>query len=401
MVGNTRPIEVPQDDSVIRFSLQDHPIILRRSRGLAPSVPAMVNKKTSALLATGALLKSSVALSCGDYYFVSQYLGNTLVWEAQQTFTKLTTHLLKLTGIQPKAFISDTHPGYFSNTYAQELAQQYKVPIQFVQHHKAHAAAILAEHDLLETTKEVLCVIWDGTGLGDDQQIWGSEFFVYAHKKLSRVAHLPAFSVLSNDQMAREPRLSALSVLHAANIDAALLKNHFTNTEWNYYQKALQQKEVTATTSMGRLFDAVSCILGLCDKQQFEGQAAMLLEDVANQYWVQQPELTLVPYSIDWESNLWLAQLLNAIIEDGKQQPANSIAFRFHVTLIYWIKHIAAKHQINAIACSGGVWQNALLVSLATEMMANTHQLLFHQHFSANDENVSFGQLVYAQFELA
>ena len=208
-----RDITNAQDDSVIRICSQSkQKIIIRRARGLAPNYLGYSQKNQQSILATGALMKSSFTLQINNKTFVSQYLGNTSSIEAQETYRRSLEVLSGLLQFYPDRIIADKHPEYFSAELASEISLASQKPITKVQHHKAHFAAILAEHDLFDVEQTVIGVIWDGLGLGDDGQIWGSEFFKFENKEIKRCYHFDYFPLLLNDKMAKEPRLSALAI---------------------------------------------------------------------------------------------------------------------------------------------------------------------------------------------
>lgn len=399
LIGNNRPVRVPQDDSVLRLIPATNTCIwLRRARGTAPGLPSLTAPAGPVTLATGALLKSSVAIQHPPLYTLSQYLGNTLVFEAQQSYQQVAAHLLRVTQAQPECLLADLHPGYFSQNWARVEALEKEIPLHLIQHHRAHAAAVLGEHQLFDTADPVLCVCWDGTGLGDDGVIWGSECFVYHQRVLNRVAHLPEVPVLAGDRMALDPRLAALAFLSGAGLETASLQHQFTPMNWTYYQKALQQPTLF-TTSMGRLFDAVSCLLGLSSEQAYEGHAALLLESAARDWRRKNPaaEISSLTSGIAINRLFPLNELLSKLQDRKDKAEAGAIAWAFHVTLADWVQQLAEQLQISRVACSGGVFQNALLVELLQERIGS---LYLHQMLSPNDENIAFGQLLYHQYQL-
>jgi hydrogenase maturation protein HypF len=187
VVSYNREITIPQDDSVVQVSrYTGRQIILRRSRGYAPSFLARRSTLQTTVLATGAFLKSSFTLAVNGNVFVSQFLGSGESYDSQLMYRHTLEHWLNMYSIKPDVILADKHPGYFSHQYAMELAEKYAVGVQFIQHHQAHFAAVMAEHDLLNSAEPVLGVIWDGTGLGDDGNIWGGEFFKYKNKEMLR-----------------------------------------------------------------------------------------------------------------------------------------------------------------------------------------------------------------------
>lgn len=391
---HNRDITMPQDDSVLQFSSETNTkIILRTGRGLAPvqffNIPF---EKTA--FASGSLLKSSFALAQAENVYVSQYLGNTDDFDAQQNYRIVAERFLDLMHAKPQTLVCDWHPDYFSTQYAREQSLLNDVPLLQAQHHKAHFTAVLAENDLLQSNEKILGVIWDGTGLGDDGHIWGSEFFVYQNKAIERIGHFCYQPVLPGDKMAKEPRLSALS--YCLNMEAAtdLLKNKFSETEWQYYPKYMHHSTNTLHSSAGRLFDAAASLLGLCDRQSYEGEAALLLEVAAGNYFIKD-KLFDETYFVEWEDMVIdVREILRQIVDEIRnEKDKEKIALKFHFTLVKIIAAVAVKSNNRYIAFSGGVFQNTLLVDLLKLKLGEQYQLFFHQKLSPNDENISLGQL--------
>ena len=396
---------MPQDDSVWSSSpITRTAFPLRRSRGMAPSFLSYNTKSGKSILALGALLKSSFSLSTGKNTYISQFLGNTESYESQQSYRHTLEHFLQLFKVQPDCLATDSHPGYFSHTLALELAERWHIPVIITQHHQAHAAAVLAENKLLDHPEPILCIVWDGTGLGDNKEIWGGEAFLYQSCTYERVAHLPSFPILLGDKMAREPRLSALSLLYSLGLDIETIRPNFSATEWKVYTKLLgQDSQQTNTDSAGRLFDALAALLNLSQKQSFEGEAAILLEESATQYlqsrnWTTE-SLTIV------NPSLWTRTGMKLLIAEILQRPKNEasvgeLAALFHVQLAASVRLLAEEKQIRHIAFSGGVFQNGLLCDLIRKELQDIAHPYFHRELTSNDENISFGQLVLADISL-
>lgn len=409
ILTHNRPIAMPQDDSVVSVLSSGSSVILRRARGLAPAfIPAGKETPETTVLALGAEMKSAFTLAHLGNIHVSQYLGDLADFDTQERFQLVLRHLLELFKAQPSAVIGDLHPGYFTTELGQMLAEQWNVPFVQVQHHKAHFAAVLAENELFDSNEPVLGVIWDGTGLGDDRQIWGGEFFRYDGKNetqndesFTRCGHFDYFPLLLGDKMPREPRLSAFAACHGIVEAEVWLQAKFTETEWNLYRK-LPATEHRKTSSVGRIFDAVASLLGLADKVSYEGEAALLLEDLARGYckqfgfaWVKEECYHLIspqnPAIVDTKN------LFRQIIVDlhaGKEKAY--IAAKFHSALVHAIRQMADHLQLQKIAFSGGVFQNALLLDMIQHHLSPDYQLFFHRQLSPNDENISFGQWAYA-----
>lgn len=390
---HNREIYHPQDDSVLALADQQA-LFLRRSRGYAPAL-LIDGVKIPPALALGAEMKSTFGFSYSGNLLLSQYLGDLSGFETQERFEMLLRRLREWFKVEPDTLLCDLHPGYFSSTLAEKLSQEWGIPVQRIQHHEAHFAAVLAENRCFEANKPVLGVIWDGTGLGHDGQVWGGEFFRLNAGKMERCAHVPYFPVLLGDKMAREPRLSSLALFGAEEC----LQDKFTHQEWALYGKMIAQPGALQCSSMGRVFDAIAALLGICDQSSFEGEAAMLLEVCARRYFRQlgsdRALQTLENEAVTPFSPHWKIHFLNNL-RNG--QSPDRLAATFHLTLVEWIRVIALREQLQTIAFSGGVFQNTLLVQLIRRRLAPDFQLLFHQQLSPNDENISFGQLAHFSY---
>jgi hydrogenase maturation protein HypF len=389
-----REIVTPQDDSVVRFSpVEQQKIIIRRSRGLAPNYFPNPFESTESLLAMGGELKSAFALLDSKNLYVSQFLGDQGNYESATSFKNTIAHLFNLLQTTPNRILIDKHPAYFVSNFGRQLSYELDIPITEVQHHKAHFSAVLAENSLLETSEPVLGVIWDGTGYGDDRQIWGGEFFVYEEEYIERVAHLDYFPQIMGDKMSKEPRLSALSLLRNNISYLKTLSQTFTNAEREYFQKLLAQPSDVLTSSMGRLVDGIASVLGVHQINSYEGEAAMKLEALAassHDRYLSFFTLPSVNNRIDW--SIMMEEILD---HKRRHVPACRIAFKVFASLANCIKQMAQHFEIRKVAFSGGVFQNGLLVDLINELMQHDFELYFHKQLSPNDECIGFGQIAY------
>ncbi len=388
---NNRDIVVPQDDSVVQYTRSGNQrIVLRRSRGMAPLVFHHPFNAEAPVLAMGADMKSAFALNMRGNLYASQYLGDLENFDTQRAYEHTLQHLLHVFAAKPAEIIVDKHPGYFSKQKGLQLAGQWDVPVHEVQHHHAHFGAVLAENNLLDSPVPVLGVIWDGTGLGDDSNIWGGEFLRYEDHAIDRVNHLDYFPHFLADKFSREPRLAALSLCLNQPGGIALVENKFDDTEWKLY-RAMAEKSQIRTSSMGRLFDAVASLLDLCDHSTYEGEAALFLENSA----LRAHERNIKPLE-----NFSTGALIQSIIHFINQDVARSeIAYYFHTSLVNWIAAVARQNNCRTLAFSGGVFQNSLLNDMLKGMLSEEFDLLFHQELSPNDECISYGQLACRQIE--
>lgn len=398
VLTHNREIIVPQDDSVVQFTYKTQQrIVLRRSRGLAPNFLPAHLRLEQPTIATGAEMKGSIALWQHHRCYISQYLGNQTSYDAQIAWRHTLEHLSKLLHFTPAQVVADMHPNYNCSAYARRLALAYQIPLIEVQHHEAHFAAVLAENNLLQEDR-VLGVVWDGTGFGTDKNIWGGEFFLLRQKEIIRYAHLDYFPVLLGDKMAKEPRLSALALSDTHADCTRLLENKFSPQEFRYYNNLLHYRVPDLfTSSMGRMLDAIASLLQVCDVMSFEGEAAMKLEALAatcSADPVQGYPLQIFKNIVRWQP------LLNGVCTDIQQGvDAALIALKVHHTLVDIIDRVAWQAGVQQIACSGGVFQNALLVDLLQTKLAHKYALHFHQQLAPNDENIALGQLASLQLK--
>ncbi len=400
ILDHNRDIIIPQDDSVVRFGeRRKQQIIIRRSRGMAPAIicSSLINTKT--IFAAGAMLKSAFAFQYNNQIYLSQYLGDLESYDALQNYKHTFNHFRQLLKTDPEIILSDLHPDYPSTQLANEYSNQFNAPLKKIQHHEAHFAAVLGEHDLLDSEEKILGVIWDGTGLGSDGNIWGGEFFAYQNGKMERVHYLEPFVNIAGDRMAREPRLSAFAI--SANMkDASLiLEEKFSKQEWQYYQKAIS-KEAVMNTSAGRYFDGVASLLNLVNINTYEGEAALMLEQCAYNYLNKNNyKITYHYFHEEIDGPLIpMKQVVFGIINDmrlGKDK--EEIAAAFHASLVVIIEQVGNKLGVKKIVCSGGVFQNPVLIDLVSLQLEKVFKFFFHRQMSSNDECIAFGQLMHFQ----
>lgn len=382
-------IQFPQDDSVTRFAGKNQ-IIIRRSRGLAPNYLGMDLETEKPILAMGADLKSSFAFLPKKHLYISQYFGNLESYPVSERYQQSILKYIELFETQPKIILVDAHPGYQSHQLGQELANKWEIPMVKIPHHQAHFASVLGEHNLWDTEEKILGVVWDGMGLGEDGKIWGGEFFFYEHQQIKHYNHFEEYNWFSGDKMSRDTRLPLLS-LTSGELEPEI-QPFFSKLDWQVYQQ-LKSKNNLKTTSVGRLFDAVAALLEITLENTFEGEAAMSLETLASQY----PKQDLIDFLENESYEQIPSQLLIQRIFEEKQKGTSTekIAASFHFTLAKIILREAQKSQIKTVACSGGVFQNTVLVNFLEKMLLSEGIILkLNRKLSPNDENIAFGQLM-------
>ncbi len=385
---HNRPIARHVDDSVVRV-LMGREMVLRRARGYAP-LPVLVKEPLPPLLAVGAHLKNTVALSVGRQVFISQHIGDLETPQALEAFRRVIADVRALWEHQPQAVACDMHPDYLSTQSAHRMG----LPLVSVQHHYAHVLACMAEN---EVAPPVLGVSWDGTGYGADGTVWGGEFLLVTETGFERVAHLRPFRLPGGDRAPKEPRRSALGVLYEMLGEQAfdLLGNLFTPRERHLLAQMLRQGvNAPITTSAGRLFDAVASLVIGRQVVNFEGQAAMELEFLAHSaqgddsYPFRLSEGT--PRVLDWSPTV------EAILQDVQQGAEPSwIALRFHNALVEMVVAVAKAVGVERIALSGGCFQNAYLTERAVRRLTEEgFRMYWHQRVPPNDGGIALGQLV-------
>lgn len=385
---HNRPIARHVDDSVVRV-LSGREMVLRRARGYAP-LPVLVKEPLPPLLAVGAHLKNTVALSVGRQVFISQHIGDLETPQALQAFRRVIADVKGLWEHQPQAVACDLHPDYLST----QTALRMGLPVVQVQHHYAHVLAGMAEN---EVSPPVMGVSWDGTGYGTDGTVWGGEFLLVTDMGYERFAHLRAFRLPGGDRAIKEPRRSALGVLYEIFGEGALdrLGDLFSQHEGHLLRQMLGQGiNSPITTSAGRLFDAVASLVTRRKAVSFEGQAAMELEFLAHA--VQGDEsypfafLEGVPHVLDW------SPMVQAILEDLRQgvEPPR-IALRFHNTLVEMTVAVAKAAGAERVVLSGGCFQNAYLTEQAVHRLGEEgFRAYWHQRVPPNDGGIALGQVV-------
>jgi hydrogenase maturation protein HypF len=389
-----RPIVRPADDSVSRIG-DDGLTLLRRARGYAP-IPLRLAEPTPVVLALGAQLKSTVALAMDGQVVVSQHLGDLHSLEGARLAARIADDLLRFYDVRPEVIACDLHPDYVSTRLAEHLARSYEVRLERVQHHHAHVAACMAEHGL---AGPVLGIAWDGSGYGGDGTIWGGEFLLCEGSRARRVAHLRAYALPGGERAVREPRRAALGVLN----------EQFGAAAWEYARGWFSADEIAViagfiaspvlaprTTSMGRLFDAVSALLGLCTANRFEGEAAAALEFAAEGVGALDPYpiplLSGDPAVADW------APLVLALLADYRAGTSVAlISARFHESLAALAEDVAVRVGTPSVVLTGGCFQNARLVRRAKErLVARGFDVLVSKGFPPNDGGISLGQALIA-----
>ncbi len=394
---HNRAIEVVCDDSVVR-TLEHKEIPLRRSRGYAP-FPVVLRQPVDDLLAVGAELKATFCITKGRFAYLSQHIGDMGTLETQRAFEAALHHMLRLFRVDPRCVVCDQHPGYLSTRWAMEFAKERGIELLQVQHHHAHAATLSAENGL-DPREEVIGVAFDGTGYGSDGAIWGGEFLIASQASFRRFAHLRYVPLPGGDASIKHPARTALAHLWQAGLDwdddLSPVKEFSANDLRVLRRQFDRNLNCVPSSSMGRLFDAVSALIGVRQRVNYEGQAAMELEALCES--TGRGEAYPFPVTRGEMTMLDPGPLLEAILRDLRSGTALAlIATRFHssvATAIVEVCRLARETTgLERVALTGGVFQNLFLLTLTVERLRSAgFQVLWHRVVPANDGGLALGQ---------
>lgn len=394
-----REIVTPCDDSVVRV-VSETPRLIRRARGYVPLAVQLPLVASRTILACGGELKSTFALVRGSDAFVSQHLGDLTSEAAFRAYGEAIRHFRRLFDLAPEVIAHDLHPGYRSTLYAQSLEDVEHVAIQ---HHHAHIASCLADNG---ADRRVIGVAWDGSGYGTDGCVWGGEFLVADLAGFERAARFAYVPLPGGDAAVREPWRMAAVFLRAAygnamsSLDLAFVRR-LDRAAWRVLSHAADRGfNAPPTSSAGRLFDAVASLLGLRDRVTFEAQAAMELEALA----AVEADLVYPVVLRDDDDGLVVqtSDVVRGVVDDLlRQVPAALIAARFHATLADVIARVCLRVRtrtgFDAVALSGGVFQNAWLLRAAIDRLeADGFEVYTHHQVPTNDGGLSLGQAAVA-----
>ena len=390
------------DDSVMRVH-GNRQVFLRRSRGYAPAPIRLKQKSKRCVVGLGGELNNTSCVLFEDKAFISQHIGDVENIETRSFLQEATNHLQHLTNCHAEAIACDLHPKFTTTILAQEMAEIGSLSLVQVQHHHAHAAALMAEHGL----DEIVAVTCDGYGFGLDGQAWGGEILHCTRQsaEFKRVGHLEAQPLLGGDLASRYPLRLAAGMLSKAgvNVEPWLLQNsqHLPHgkTEAKVIVDQLKKGAgIVETTSCGRVLDAVSAVLGLCYSRSYEGEPAMKLESAA---LAGKDALNLKPalHGDILDTTYMLRAIFDSI---GKVSTAN-LAYSTHAYLSKGLASIAvekAKAQgAKAVGFSGGAACNQILAELMRAVVERAGlRFVVHESVPAGDGGVSLGQAVVAGF---
>jgi len=393
-----RDIYLRCDDSIVRETA-GATRFLRRARGYVPA-PILLKKKHPQVLACGAELKNTVCLIRDDQAFVSQHIGDLTNLETFTSFEQTINHLKRVLDVNPEIIAHDLHPDYISTRYAQENGAQQRIQVQ---HHHAHILSCMAENRI---EGPAIGLSFDGTGFGADGHVWGGEIMIAEPLRYTRIGHLSNAPMPGGSSAIKEPWRMAVSYLYAT------FGNEFWNLDLPWFEDVGEKRikiiiemikkniNTPATSSMGRFFDGIAGIIGLGNRATYEGQAAITLENLMGDNNVGEI------YDYEWTSGdmhrMVFQPIITGVLKDIKKGvDASIISGRFHLTLIRMISGlcevIRREWDLNRIVLSGGVFQNAfLLTGLTRALEEKNFEIFCHRLVPTNDGGISLGQAVIA-----
>jgi hydrogenase maturation protein HypF len=388
---NLRRIVTPLDDSVARV-VNGELQVIRRSRGYVPLPIYLQQRAETPVLAMGGDLKSCFCLSQNDRAYLSQYFGDMEHYEVSQVYQKNLTRMQQIFGITPKIIACDLHPNYHTSQLAEELVRQSpETKLQKIQHHHAHIGSVMAEHNL----SECIGVAFDGTGYGTDGCIWGGEFLLCKGAEYNRCAHLSYVKLCGGDAAALDATLTV-------NCYLAAMGEQGNDDRFAMIQAALKQNINTQqSSSMGRLFDAVSAILGIRKANSYEGECAIALENAAAA--AQQDGIAPYPlhFTIEYgklESTVDQVGLLKDMltaVKSGVEKGALALGFHEAICemVLHVCSHIREQSGENKVALSGGVFGNLLLTQGCVKKLENANfEVFLNSQVPTNDGGICLGQ---------
>ncbi len=399
MITYNRDIQNRCDDSVL-FTSKGKISLVRRSRGWTPRSISL-DMKCGGILATGAELNNTFCIGRGNKAFLSQHIGDLKSYDTEMFFRESVKRFSDLFKIEIKKIVHDLHPDYLSTKYALESG----LPSIAVQHHWAHIASTLAEHRI---NRKVSGFAFDGTGYGIDGAVWGGEVLICDLQSFERYSHLDYVMLPGGDSAVNEPWRMGLSYLiRAFGYDCFGLKlplfEVIGKREIKTVTAMIENRINTPrTSSMGRLFDAVSAITGLCFYSGFESEAAMRLESEADKACCGIKTEDCYSFHLNRNNAIDVTPVIKSVAEDTVSGiPAAEISLKFHNTIAEIILFMAEKIRdeigINSVSLSGGVFYNRLLLSSAENRLSNAgFEIYSNREVPSGDGGISLGQFAIA-----
>ncbi|MFK5984973.1 MAG: carbamoyltransferase HypF [Pseudomonadota bacterium] len=405
---HNRPIVRPADDSVVRV-IADKKRLLRIGRGIGPVEIKLAYSLKKPILATGGQMKNTIALGWGNRVVISPHIGELNNKPSMEVFAQLIDDFCFLYRVKPELIVCDAHPDYYSSIYAKNYAIQNNISLINVQHHKAHASILCGEYNSYKNSEQQQWLVfsWDGTGLGDDNSIWGGEGFYGEVANWQRVCSIKPFHLQGGDKAAKQPWRSACALIweiEQESVDKQTLKNLWQPQIKNLllvYQAWKKGINTIQCSSMGRLFDAASAMLSIADISSFEGQGPMLLEALLSQPLNSTGAMALPLYKQNNQQEMLIiadwSDLLSQLLDNTQSQQQRSIIFhqRIAETLIAQALYIRSLKGDFRVGLSGGVFQNKHLTEYILKRLKEENFAAFlPEKIPYNDAGLAFGQII-------
>lgn len=412
---HNRKINMPIDDSVVKVNLNSE-IVLRSGRGYAPV--SIKNKSKRNILALGAQQKNTFTLNNKDFIFISPYIGNISSLESLENFKRNMVFFQDIYKIKADAIAYDMHPDYWSQSFLKEISDKNTVKVG-VYHHHAHIVSAMFENNIKE---DVIGIAFDGTGYGDDKNLWGSEFLICSYKTFKRAGHIKYMKMTGKESAVKYPWKMAVSIIHDAAWKTDIkkeydeVKDNLKDIDFNLYKTlcTMYDKDINScmSSSIGRLFDGIGSLLGFHGNITYEGECAVYVENLAKQYIDADGKIIyrdFYDYEICMEDYTYIIDtgaMIVQVLDDLKKRIDKSvIAIRFHNTIIEICVEMCEKlkniYGINTVVLSGGVFQNDILfINLYLRLIENKFKVFTNKKVPCNDSGISLGQWVIADENL-
>lgn len=394
IIHNNRDIYNKNDDSVIQVN-NNTPFIIRRSRGYVPT-PINTPFTTEGFIGFGAELTNSFGIGSKNNVILSQHIGDLQNFETFEFYKQEINKFLNLFKVYPTVLACDKHPNYYSTIFAKELSKKYDIPLFEVQHHHAHAAAVIAENNIED---KVIAITLDGTGLGDDGNIWGGEILFCDYYSYKRLDHLDYVAMPGGDRASEEGWRMAISYIQKYFSENKNFRDFLLNRYSKYNPELIINminKKINSplTSSAGRLFDAVASIIGICDIPTFHAEGPIRLESVADRQ-----ELGSYPFD-NGTLSIYKA-MENIIAESINGISPSTISARFHNTLASMLASAVDKnlemYGLSKVVLAGGTFQNRLLTNKLITLLKQKKIAVYMPHQTPiNDAGIALGQIAIA-----
>lgn len=396
LLHHNRDIYNRVDDSVLQVCGKQ-PCLIRRSRGYAPE-PLFTDENMEGTLAFGAEKMNTFALGKGNTVLQSQYIGDLKNWETFQFYREAMEHFKRLFRFTPVRLVCDLHPDYFSSREAERMAQSLDIPLLRVQHHHAHAVSCMLEYGIV---RPVIAIVLDGTGLGEDGKSWGGEIFYCDRSRYERLSHIEYVPLPGGDKASAEPwRMAVAWLWHCFGTSIPFPSGFVERIGESKIKMIIKMMEKGInspfTSSAGRLFDAVTSLLNICDVSTYQAEAPVRLEQMAG-------EQQTAHYTIRKSgTSILFRSLFEEILKDlSDKVPVEEIAARFHNSLSYFLvdevkQHLKSKGA-QEVVISGGCFQNKRLTEQLQKLFSSEQiPLYIPGRIPCNDGGIAIGQMAIA-----